>query len=132
MKPTRSFWITVLFVATFGIGFTAGYLIRPVLQPDRARMERPSEGRDERFRAHVTERLKLTPEQQDLFFEKMDAHRRQTRAWMTEARDSLHIRIQSETDSLKAELSVFLSESQIEEWERMMRRAMRGGRGPRD
>lgn len=129
MTPSRTLWITVLFVATFGVGLMAGYLLRPVLDPEPRSMERPRENRDARFREHVTERLQLTPEQEDRFFDAMESHRRKTRGWMEEARDSMQVKVRSETDSLKAELSQFLTDEQIAEWERMMRRAMRGERG---
>lgn len=129
MTPSRTLWITVLFVATFGVGLAAGYLLRPVFDPEPMGMQRPREGRDARFREHVKEQLNLTPEQEVRFFDAMDAHRRKTRGWMDEARDSMRVKVRMETDSLKAELSQFLTEEQITRWERMMRRAMRGERG---
>lgn len=132
MTLSRTLWITVLFVATFGVGLAAGYLLRPVLDPEPRSMDRPRESRDARFREHVTERLNLTADQQVRFFDAMEAHRRKTRGWMEEARDSMQVKVRSETDSLRAELSQFLSEEQLTQWERMMNRAMRGERGPRD
>jgi Spy/CpxP family protein refolding chaperone len=128
MTLSRTLWITVLFVATFGVGLAAGYLLRPVLDPEPRSMERPRDGRDARFREHVTEQLNLTPDQQVRFFDAMEAHRRKTRGWMEEARDSMQVKVRSETDSLRAELSQFLSEEQLTQWERMMKRAMRGER----
>lgn len=132
MTLSRTLWITVLFVATFGVGLAAGYLLRPVLDPEPRSMDRPRESRDARFREHVTERLNLTPDQQVRFFDAMEAHRRKTRGWMEDARDSMQVKVRSETDSLKAELALFLTEEQLLQWESMMRRAMRGERGPRD
>jgi Spy/CpxP family protein refolding chaperone len=128
MTLSRTLWITMLFVATFGVGLMAGYLIRPVLDPEPRSMERPHENRDARFREHVTERLHLTPDQQVRFFDAMDAHRRKTRGWMESARDSMQVKVRSETDSLKAELSQFLTDEQLTQWERMMKRATRGER----
>jgi hypothetical protein len=58
----------------------------------------------------------------------MDAHRRKTRGWMESARDSMQVKVRSETDSLKAELSKFLTDEQLTQWERMMKRATRGER----
>lgn len=129
MTPSRTLWITLLFVATFGIGLATGYLIRPMLDPEPRGMQGPREGRDARFREHVTAQLNLTPEQEDRFFDAMDAHRRKTRVWMDEARDSMRVKVRAETDSLKTELSEFLTQEQITQWERMTRRAMRGERG---
>jgi hypothetical protein len=40
----------------------------------------------------------------------------------------MQVKVRSETDSLRAELSQFLSEEQLTQWERMMNRAMRGER----
>lgn len=131
MTPSRTLWITVLFVATFGVGLATGYLLRPVLDPEPMGMQGPREGRDARFRDHVKQQLNLTPEQEVRFFDAMDAHRRKTRGWMDEARDSMRVKVRAETDSLKAELSQFLTEEQITQWERMMRRAMRGEHGGR-
>jgi Spy/CpxP family protein refolding chaperone len=127
MTTSRTLWITVLFVATFGVGVMAGYLIRPVLDPEPMGMQRPREGRDARFRDHVKAQLNLTPEQEVRFFDAMEAHRRTTRGWMDEARDSMRVKVRMETDSLKAELAQFLTEEQLTQWERMMSRAMRGG-----
>lgn len=126
MTLSRTLWITMLFVGTFGVGLMAGYLIRPVLDPEPRSMERPRDGRDVRFREHVTERLDLTPEQRVRFFDAIDAHRRKTRGWMEEARDSMQVKVRSETDSLRSDLSQFLSEEQLTQWEGMMKRAMRG------
>lgn len=128
MTLSRTLWITMLFVGTFGVGLMAGYLIRPVLDPEPRSMERPRDGRDVRFREHVTERLDLTPEQRVRFFDAIDAHRRKTRGWMEEARDSMQVKVRSETDSLRADLSQFLSEEQLTQWEEMLKRAMRGER----
>ena len=128
MTTSRTLWITVLFVATFGVGLAAGYLLRPVLGPEPMGMHQPREGRDARFREHVKEQLNLTPEQEVRFFDAMEAHRRMTRGWMDEARDSMRVKVRMETDSLKTELSQFLTEEQLTQWERMMNRAMRGER----
>lgn len=132
MTRSRTLFITLLFIATFGVGLTAGYLLRPVLDPEPMGMNRPRDGRDgrdARFREHITERLQLTPEQEVRFFDAMDAHRRKTRAMMEGARDSMHAKVRVETDSLKAELGQFLTADQLSQWERMMHRAMRGERG---
>ena len=127
MTPSSSLWITVLFIATFGVGLATGYLIRPLVDPAPMGGPGPREGRDARFRDHVTAQLKLTPDQEDRFFDAMEAHRRKTRGWMDEARDSMRVKVRAETDSLKTELSELLTEEQMSRWERMMRRAMRGG-----
>jgi Spy/CpxP family protein refolding chaperone len=129
MTPSRTLWITVLFIATFGVGLAAGFLLRPVLDPEPMGMQRSREGRDARFRDHVKAQLNLTPEQEVRFFDAMDAHRRKTRSMMEGARDSMHAKVRSETDSLRAEMAQFLTEEQLTQWERMMRRAMRGERG---
>jgi Spy/CpxP family protein refolding chaperone len=125
MTPSRILWITVLFIATFSVGLTAGYFLRPVLDPEPVDIQRHRDGRDARFREHMKMRLNLTPDQEVRFFNTMDAHRRKTRAMMEGARDSMRVRVRMETDSLKTELSQILTEEQLSTWERLMRRAMR-------
>lgn len=130
MTSLHPFRIALLFVITFSVGLVAGYLVYPVLNPPDARMERARGDRESQFRNHVVTKLNLTPEQQVRFFETLDAHRRKTRSLMNIAREELDESIRAEADSLKNELSVFLTEEQVNEWQLLARRAMRGNRRP--
>ncbi len=130
MTPIQPFRIALLFVITFSVGLVAGYLIYPVANQQEVRTERTRSDREGQFRNHVVTKLNLTPEQEIRFFETLDAHRRKTRTLMNSAREELDETMRSETDSLRNELSVFLTEDQLNEWQLLARRVMRGNRRP--
>ncbi len=131
MTTLQPFRIALLFIITFSVGLVAGYLIYPVANPHEMRTEQRSRGdREGQFRNHVVSKLNLTTEQEVRFFETLDAHRRKTRSLMNSAREELDETIRSEADSLKKELSEFLTEEQVNEWQLLARHAMRGNRRP--
>jgi len=105
-------------------------LIYPVMNPQEVRVERPRGDREGQFRNHVATKLNLTPDQEVRFFETLDAHRRKTRTLMNSAREELDEAIRSEADSLRKELSTFLTQDQVDEWQQLARHAMRGNRRP--
>jgi Spy/CpxP family protein refolding chaperone len=130
MTPIQPFRIALLFVITFSVGLVAGYLVYPVANPQEARTERVRGDREGQFRNHIITKLNLTKDQETRFFETLDAHRRKTRSHMNAAREELDQTIRSEADSLKKELSAFLTEEQVNEWQLLARHAMRGNRRP--
>lgn len=130
MTPNQPFRIALLFVITFFVGLVAGYLIYPVANQQEVRLERTRGDREGQFRNHVVAKLNLTPDQEVRFFETLDAHRRKTRLLMNSAREELDETIRSEADSLKKDLSTFLTVEQVNEWQLLARHAMRGNRRP--
>jgi Spy/CpxP family protein refolding chaperone len=130
MTPIQPFRIALLFVITFSVGLVAGYLTYPVVNQQEVRSERTRGDREGQFRNHVVTKLNLTPDQEVRFFETLDAHRRKTRVLMNSAREELDEAIRSEADSLKKDLSTFLTVEQVNEWQLLARHAMRGNRRP--
>lgn len=123
----KQIWIMLLlFTATFGGGMAAGYLLRsatePVPPPPAHGMGTRPDGR---MRERVAERLKLTPEQEDRFFDIVDEHRRTNRRRMSAVRDSMDLVMRAEMESLNARLAEVLTPDQLDEWRRLARRGLR-------
>jgi Spy/CpxP family protein refolding chaperone len=125
---TRQIWIILLlFTATFGGGMAAGYLLRAALEPPPTPAKTQGMGmrQDGHLRERLVERLNLTPDQTDAFFQIVDEHRRVNRRRMSSVRDSMDLVLRSELNELNTRLADILTPEQLEEWRRLVRRSLR-------
>jgi hypothetical protein len=125
-------WITVAFLVTFVLGFTAGYLVprEPLPTPrnqwaqDRSEDRSENREREMRDRSHLAQELNLSADQRDVVEQLTLEFSQKVRRTLQDANVATRDRISVQHDSLSLKMREVLNDEQFEKWEKHHQRRM--------
>jgi hypothetical protein len=125
-------WITVAFLVTFVLGFTAGYLVprEPLPTPrnqwaqDRGEDRSENREREMRDRSRLAQELNLSADQRDVVEQLTLEFSQKVRRTLQQANVSTREKVKAQHDSLSVKMREVLNDEQFEKWEEHHERRM--------
>jgi len=125
-------WITVAFLVTFVLGFTAGYLVprEPLPTPrnqwtqDRGEDRSENREREMRDRSRLAQELNLSTDQRDVVEQLTLEFSQKVRRTLQEANVATREKVKAQHDSLSVKMREVLNDEQFEKWEKHHERRM--------
>lgn len=133
--------IAAAFLATFLIGGTTGFLLyAPIKQVvgepgveqkengERSDSSEDGERRERRFQDMVADKLELSDEQKDAFFDVLKEHRDEARQIIREHRHSTYRDLETTEEEYLSRIEEILDEQQMDEWTEFYEEHLKWGR----
>jgi hypothetical protein len=125
-------WITVAFLVTFVLGFTAGYLVprEPLPTPrnqwaqDRGEDRGENREREMRDRSRLAQELNLSTDQRDVVEQLTLEFSQKVRRTLQQANMATREKVKAQHDSLSVKMREVLNDEQFEKWEEHHERRM--------